>query len=99
MTTYEAAVAANEEYFQYEGVELKREIRCAGCDETLEFSATNDYTAHTDTCTWITDNEIPADERTYEVKDDALYEAYVEGQQEDDGCGYDRYRDQRGIDY
>jgi len=91
--SFESAVANNEEYFDYEGVELRREIRCSGCDETLEFGS--DYSAHTASCTFEPDAEEP----TYEVSADALYEAYIESQQVDDGCGYDRYRDERGIDY
>lgn len=91
---YESAVANNEEYFEYEGVELRREIRCSGCDETLEFGS--DYVAHTSQCAYETD----ADEPTYEVSDDALYEAYCEAQNPDDGmCSHDIYRMQRGIDF
>jgi hypothetical protein len=95
---FEAAVAANEEYFQYEGVELKREIRCAGCDEALDFSPTNDYTAHTATCTWITLNDIPEGERTYEVSDDALYEAHMTPDDDDDDYAYEAHKEwRRGL--
>lgn len=96
MSSFETAVAKGEEYFEYEGVELKRELRCSGCDETLELGA--DHTAHTAKCE--ANGFVPdPDEPVYEVSADALYEAYLESKQEDDGCGYDRYRDQHGIDY
>lgn len=97
MSSFEKAVANNEEYFELEGVELKREIRCAGCDETLAFGS--DYAAHTASCKYAQENLEPGDDTTYEVSDSDLLQTYYESQEEDDGCGYDRYRDLHGIDY
>ncbi len=97
MSNFEAAVAANEEYFELEGVELRREIRCAGCDDNLEFGS--DYAAHVANCQYAKDNLEPGDDITYEVDGSDLLQSYYESQEEDEGCGYDRHRDNLGIDY
>ena len=85
--SFESAVANNEEYFDYEGVELRREIRCSGCDETLEFGS--DYSAHTASCTFEPDAEEP----TYEVSADALYEQAMEPEDDGEDLRYEAHKD------
>lgn len=97
MANFEAAKANNEEYFELEGIELKREIRCAGCDETLDFGS--DYAGHVAGCKYAQENLEPGDDIIYEVDESDLLQSYYESQEEDEGCGYDRYRDSQGIDY
>lgn len=93
MASFETAVANGEEYFQYDGYELKRQIMCSGCDETLEFA---DRDSHT--CDYLA--ELDADEpRTHEMEPCDLLEAHLTADDEDDRCGYDVYRDRLGIDY
>jgi hypothetical protein len=97
MSSFETAVANGEEYFELDGIELKRNVCFAGCDESLEIGS--DYAAHSAKCEYAQDNLEPGDDITYEVSDSDLLQAYYESQEEDEGCGYDRYRDNLGIEY
>jgi hypothetical protein len=84
-------MAQREEYIDYMGVELKTIVRCNGCDEDLPF----DSDGHD--CEWSAD--LDADDKVYVMDPADLYQNYMESLEEDEGCGYDRYRDQLGIDY
>ena len=93
--SFESAKANNEEYFELEGIELKREIRCAGCDETLEFGS--DYAAHVAQCEYAKANLEPGDEITYEVDESDLLQQYYEDQADDrdDDHAYEAYKEWR----
>jgi hypothetical protein len=95
MSSFEKAVAANEEYFELEGVELKREIRCAGCDDNLEFGS--DYAAHSAKCEYAIATLEPGDEITYEVDESDLLQQYYEDQDDDqdDDHAYEAYKEWR----
>jgi hypothetical protein len=94
MSSFEAAVQNNEEYFELEGVELRREIRCAGCDERLEFGS--DYAAHSKACQWALDNLEDGDDITYEVDESDLLQQYYEADEDDsEDLAYEAYKEWR----